>query len=140
MVAGIFLNSVVIISLWQSRQLRNKLCYFMILVLSCFDLAVVAIIHPFLIAATTYYSRDEIIEMFELTRVFISYMLCGFSMTALLTLNGERFLALTSPYFHQRSVTKTRLVCFQAIVTTITIAVSPLLYVNRRTVVAVNTF
>jgi hypothetical protein len=40
MVAGIFLNSVVIISLWISSQFRKKLCYFMILVLSCFDLAV----------------------------------------------------------------------------------------------------
>ena len=35
--AGIFLNSVVIISLWKSSQLRRKTCYFMILVLSCFD-------------------------------------------------------------------------------------------------------
>ena len=45
MVAGIFLNSVVLVSLWRSSQLRKKLCYFMILVLSCFDLAVVAIMH-----------------------------------------------------------------------------------------------
>jgi uncharacterized membrane protein YraQ (UPF0718 family) len=40
MVAGIFLNVVVIISLSRSLQLRNKLCYIMILVLFCFDLAV----------------------------------------------------------------------------------------------------
>jgi hypothetical protein len=48
MVAGIFLNSVVIISLWKTSQLRKKdlVCYFMILVLSCFDLAVVTITHP----------------------------------------------------------------------------------------------
>jgi hypothetical protein len=36
MVAGIFLNSVVIISLWRLSQLRKKPCYFMILVLSCY--------------------------------------------------------------------------------------------------------
>ena len=51
MIAGIFFNSVVIISLWRSSQLRKKLCYFMILVLSCFDLAVVAILHPFHISS-----------------------------------------------------------------------------------------
>ena len=44
--AGIFLNSVVIISLWKSSQLRRKTCYFMILVLSCFDLGVVMVGHP----------------------------------------------------------------------------------------------
>ena len=38
MISGIFLNSVVIISLRRSSQLRKKTCYFMILVLSCFDL------------------------------------------------------------------------------------------------------
>ena len=46
MVAGIILNAVVMVSLWKSSQLRKKPCYFMILVVSCFDLAVVAITHP----------------------------------------------------------------------------------------------
>ena len=68
MVAGIFLNSVVIISLWRSRQLRKKLCYFMILVLSCFDLAVVTIIHPLLITSTIY-SFEEIDGVREHARV-----------------------------------------------------------------------
>ena len=63
MVAGIFLNSVVIISLWRSSQLRKKLCYFMILVLSCFDLAVVTITHPLLIVSTIYFSRRGINEL-----------------------------------------------------------------------------
>ena len=49
MVAGIILNSVVIISLLRSSQLRKKLCYFTILVLSCGDLAEVTIVQPLLI-------------------------------------------------------------------------------------------
>ena len=65
MVAGIFLNSVVIISLWRSSQLRKKLCYFMILVLSCFDLAVVTITHPLLIASTIHLSQGEINKIRE---------------------------------------------------------------------------
>jgi hypothetical protein len=48
---GICLNSLVIISLLNS-QLRRKLCYFMILVLDCFDLAVVVVFHPFIIMET----------------------------------------------------------------------------------------
>ena len=129
MVAGIFLNSVVIFSLWRSSQLRNKLCYFMILVLSCFDLAVVAITHPFLIASTIYFSQGaEINEIRRLTEKSIYFVVFGSSMFSLFMLNFERFLALTCPFFHQASVTKTRLLCFQAFWTVIIIVPSQLVF------------
>jgi hypothetical protein len=141
MVAGIFLNSVVIISLWRSSQLRKKLCYFMILVLSCFDLAVVTITHPLLIVSTIYFSQGEI-HICENTRNYISLVLHGSSLFALFTLNVERFLALTCPFSHQASVTKTRLLCFQAFLTVIIVGLSPvLLHFNAKvfanTVIAV---
>ena len=139
MVAGTFLNSVVIISLWKSRQLRKQLCYFMILVLSCFDLAVVIITHPFLIVSTIYYSLNHANRLWMDTRISISFILCGFSMTALLMLNIERFLALTCPYFHKKSVTKTKLVCFQSFLMTIIAGMSSLVYLNTETF-AVNIF
>ena len=43
----ICLNSLVIVSFWRSVQLRKKLCYFMIMILSCCDLLVVVTNHPF---------------------------------------------------------------------------------------------
>ena len=132
MVAGIFLNSVVIISLWRSSQLRKKLCYFMILVLSCFDLAVVTISHPFLIVSTIYFSQGEINEIREATRKNINFVVCGCSMFALFTLNVERLLALACPFFHQTSVTKTRVIYFQAIFTVITVGVSALQHLNAK--------
>ena len=138
MLAGIFLNSVVIISFWRSRQLRKQLCYFMILVLSCFDLAVVSINHPFLITSAIYYCLDEISKKREYIRGSISIILCGLSMTALLTLNVERFLALTCPYFHQRSVTKTKFVCFQAFMTILIVGVSSLAYLDTPGEIAVH--
>ena len=140
MVVGIFVNSVVIISIWKSRQLRKKLCYFTILVLSCFDLAVVSITHPFFITSTIYYFLEDVDEIRRNTRISITFMLYGFSISALFALNVERFLALTCPYFHQKSVTKTKLVCFQAFMTIMIVAQLPLLYVNRKTVFAVNIF
>ena len=124
MVAGIFLNYVVIISLWRSSQLRKKSCYFMILVLSCYDLAVVTITHPFLIASTIYFSQEEI-HICENTRNYMLLVLYGSSTFALLTLNVERFLALTCPFLHQASVTKTRLLYVQTFWTVITIGLSP---------------
>ena len=114
----------------------------MILVLSCFDLAVVTITHPLLITSTIYYSFEDVRrqnETWENIRIFVSFMLSGVSLTALLTLNGERFLALTCPYFHQRSVTKTKLVYFQAFSAMIVIGVAPLIF-SSKTAVAFNIF
>ena len=37
--SGIVLNALVIASIWKSSPLRKKLCHFMVMVLSCFDLA-----------------------------------------------------------------------------------------------------
>ena len=135
MVAGIFLNSMVIISLWRSRQLRKKLCYFMILVLCCVDLAVVTVTHPLLISSTIYYALEGISEAREVVRAATSYILFGFSMSALFTLNVERILALTCPFFHQASVTKTRLVCFFAFVTIVLGCLPPLVYFNTNTTI-----
>ncbi len=141
MVAGIFLNSVVIISLWRSRQLRKKVCYFMILVLSCVDLAVVTITHPSLIASTIYFSLEEINDILEDIRVSVSFVLCGSSMSALFMLSVERFLALNCPYFHQTSVTKKRLLGLLAFWTIIIVGLSPLIYFNTKTVnIIINIF
>ena len=128
MVAGIFLNSVVIISLWRSSQLRKKLCYFMILVLSCFDLAVVTITHPFLILSTISWSMKILHKEIDIIWSCTSFLFAVFSMTSLLTLNIERFLALTYPFFHQTTVTKKRLVLFQAFWMIIILSLSPLIY------------
>ena len=116
MIAGIFLNSVVIISLRRSSQLRKKLCYFMILPLSCFDLAVVAINHPILISSAILWSMDTFGE--DESKSVITWKsvifgnFSGYSMSALLTLSVERFLALKYPFFHQTAVTKRKLVRF----------------------------
>ncbi|XP_028417502.1 adrenocorticotropic hormone receptor-like [Dendronephthya gigantea] len=102
-VAGIILNSLVILSFWKSTQLRKKLCYFLIFVLACSDLVVVTIIHPLLFFSTIFwYTRGSIIP-------FIFDPFFGFSMFTLLTMNLERYWAVRHPYFHQRSITKRRL-------------------------------
>ena len=57
--SGICLNSLVIISFWRSALLRKKLCYFMIMVLSCLDLLVVLTNHPLLATvAILWMTRD----------------------------------------------------------------------------------
>ena len=107
--AGIILNSVVIMSLWNS-QLRRKLCYFMILILACFDLAVVVVFHPLIIMEiiSCWMSGDDK----EANEHWVQYFICilfTFSFTALLTMTLERYLALVYPFFHEKFVTNLRL-------------------------------
>ena len=128
MVGGFFLNSVVITSVRKSSQLRRKLCYFMIIVLSCFDLAAVVVIHPVLIISTIMWSTNSYGP--EMDKIFrrICMPFQGFSMFALLTLSAERFFALNYPYYHQTVVTKRRLFFFLASVIAIFVAVLPLIH------------
>ena len=128
MVAGIFLNAVVIISLWRSSQLRKKLCYFLIFVLSCCDLAAVAIYHPALILSTILWSMQIYSEEVKRMLMFLCWLLVGWSMLALLTLNVERFFALKYPFFHQTALTKRRLTFFMAFLMIIQVGLSTFLY------------
>ena len=109
--AGIFLNSVVIISVWKSSQLRRKTCYFMILVLSCFDLALAMVGHPRIILATIIFWSSGYETALQMSKQFrIAYMVVqAFAFCALLTMNIDRYLAIAHPLFHKTSVTKSRL-------------------------------
>ncbi len=134
MVAGVFLNSVVMISLWKSSQLRKKLCYFTILVLSCVDLIAVTVAHPVQIFWTFFWSVKSSHEQ-ETKFIWaniISVGLAGFSMSALLTLSVERFLALKYPFFHQTAVTKRRLLVFLAFWIIMLVILSPLVHFVRK--------
>ena len=102
-IAGTILNSVVILSLWNS-QLRRKLCYFMIFILACFDLAVVVVIHPLIII--------EIISCWmsaDFIEYWVQYVICilfNFSLSALLAMTVERYLALVYPFFSHKNCDK----------------------------------
>ena len=133
MVAGITLNFVVIISLWRSSQLRKKLCYFMILASSGFDLAVVTIVQPLLILSIILWSMQMYHAGIETLRKYAFIFFVGFSMFALLTLNIERFLALTCPFFHQAVITKGKLAIFLALQMLITVSVMGLYYFYPKT-------
>ena len=132
MVTGVILNSLVVICLWRSSQLRKELCYFMILVVSCFDLAVVATNHPILIFSTILWSMEMYGAEIETARADLSILLGGFSVCSMFTLNVERLLALTCPFFHHAAVTKRRLVILLVILMSVPVAVLPSLHFDRK--------
>ena len=125
--AGIFLNSVVIISLWKYSQLRRKTCYFMILVLSCFDLGVVMVGHPTIILGAIIYWSSGYKTALRMSEQFIiaCIALQGFAMCALITMNIDRYLAIAHPIFHKTSVTKSRLLKLMLLLQLLTL-VSPI--------------
>ena len=115
--SGICLNSLVILSFWRSVQLRKKLCYFMIMVLSCCDLLALLTNTPLLI----FVSMSWLTGKFDVNArwAYISLrwtnIFLGFSLFALLVMNFDRYLATSYPIFHRTSVTKGRLLTLLAI-------------------------
>ena len=115
--SGICLNSLVILSFWRSVQLRRKLCYFMIMVLSCCDLLALLTNTPLLI----FVSMSWLTGKFDVNArwAYISLrwtnIFLGFSLFALLVMNFDRYLATSYSIFHRTSVTKGRLLTLLAI-------------------------
>ena len=108
---GICLNSLVIVSFWRSVQLRKKLCYFMIMVLSCCDLLVVLTNHPMTALRAMLWlteRRKKYPACLVISNQILS-MITGVSLRALFVMNVARYLATHYPLYHRASVTKRKL-------------------------------
>lgn len=130
-VAGVFLNSVVIIGLSKSSHLLKRLCYFMILVLTCFDLATVTVCHPWIMISSYIWSTGDFDagNIYHRIRNYTNILSC-FSFLALLTLNIDRFLAIRYPLFHKQSVTRRRLMALLLVLLLIFLVERVLAYTN----------
>ena len=115
--SGICLNSLVILSFWRSVQLRKKLCYFMIMLLSCCDLLAVLTNNPLmaLISMSWLTGKLDINARWAYISLRSTNNVLGFSLFALLVMNFDRYLATSYPIFHRTSVTKGRLLTLLAI-------------------------
>ena len=91
---GMCLNSLVIVSFWRSVQLRKKLCYFTIMVLSCCDLLVVLTNHPYTAFVTILWLTEKIYKYpaWLLFPYCLFNIFTGFSLLALLVMNVDRYL------------------------------------------------
>ena len=121
--SGICLNSVVILSLWRSPQLRKKLCYFMIMVLSCCDLLAVLTNHPLMACITVSWmsGKVEVYPSWLRISIHLANIFIGLSLVALLVMNFDRYLATSYPIYHRTSVTKRRLLTLVAILNIVNI-------------------
>ena len=124
--SGICLNSLVILSFWRSVQLRKKLCYFMIMVLSCCDLLTVLTNNPLmaLITMLRLTGKLDVNARWPWISLKSTGIFLEFSLFALLVMNFDRYLATTYPIFHRTSVTKGRLLTLLAILSILEITLN----------------
>ena len=124
--SGVCLNSVVIISFCRSVQLRKKLCYFMIMVLSCCDTLAVLTNNPLqaAFAMLSMSGKLDVYAKWPLLLAKITTTFQAFSLLALLVMNFDRYLATSYPLFHRTSVTKKKCLTFLAILMMINVCLS----------------
>ena len=129
--SGIVSNTLVIVSFWKSSQLRKKLCHFMIMVLSCSDLATVVTIYPGILLNLISWLREDydLLSKVVIYTVFPSVFF-GSSFLTLLVMSIERYLGAYYPIFHRTLVTRRRLLTFLAILL-IPSAVLYMISINR---------
>ena len=110
--SGTVSNTLVIASIWKSSQLRKKLCHFMIMVLSCFDLVAVVTNYPGILLFLIAWLREDYDLFVKIIPIYmnISAIFLVFSLLALLVMNVERYLGAYYPIFHHTSVTRRKLI------------------------------
>ena len=129
---GTFLNSLVIWIFWRTRKLREKTCYFMIMLLSCVDLSVTVIVQPMFL----FNSISEITAnskcSYKMLSQTLAVWLSGMSTMTFFTLNIERYLSIVHFVFHRNHVTKQKCLAFLSILWLIctVVAFGPLLSIS----------
>ena len=114
--SGIVSNTLVIASIWKSSQLRRKLCHFMIMVLSCFDLVAVVTNHPGILFYLIAWLREDYDSLFKvMIYLNVSALFLVLTLLALFVMNIERYLGASYPIFHHTSVTRRKLLTLLAI-------------------------
>ena len=108
-IVGTILNSLLLYIFWKSPQRREKVAYFLIMVLSCVDLGVVAIVQPLFIS----FLINEILETSRSCLQFIAFglpaiLFFGMSVSTLFTINIHRYLSIVRPIWHRTIAMKKR--------------------------------
>lgn len=109
----VLLNSISILTISRSSQLKEKVCYFLILLQSVVDLIFGLIVLPLLTA----YSIDRDITRTQNEVICWLYHTIGFypmalSLLMLCGLSFERYMGIVYPLVHRTKVTKRRMFMF----------------------------
>ena len=120
-VAGIILNSFVLLIFWKSAKLRSKLSHFSIMLLSSIDFGVVTVVHPLFVLKiiTTMLGSSKCIYIVIYAIAILLFS--GISAWTIFIINIERYFSIIHPTLHRNNFTRRRLMliwvffCFFAI-------------------------
>ena len=111
-ISTVLLNLIAIVTILKSTQLKNKICYFLILIQSAVDLGIGCIGAPlsvFFLLQTFLGLRD----CFSSFVVFqLSVLPIGFSLVISFIILFERYIGVMHPYSYARILTKKRIFYF----------------------------
>ena len=108
--SGVILNTLAIITILRSTQLRKKLCHFMIMVLSCFDLLMIVVYNSgLLLYIITWLTKNNALHARVKTYWYLTDLSSALSFLTLLVMCFERYLGVHYPIFHRTSITRRRL-------------------------------
>ena len=103
------LNATTVLVYWRSSQLRKKMSYFLIMLLSLSDLGIGTFCNPtFVILLLKDLRRDNNCPLYAVFYI-VQFALFDMSFTMLFLLNLERYLGIVHPIFHRRKLTKFKL-------------------------------
>ena len=112
MVSTILLNSVAVITIQKTPQLKKKLCYFVIFIQSIVDLVVGCIVIPIV----SVFLLDPFIDGDVCISIFLArsttFLFTGSSMVTLSAFTLERYLRILHPNFHRTRLTKKAIVTY----------------------------
>ncbi len=116
MFCTIFLNLLSVVTIRKSSQLKNKLCYFVILVQSAVDfgvgvLSITSFIAFLAIPLLGIRNCDAIGVLF-----LLKFLPVSLSTVTLSAMTAERYIGVLHPYSYQTSVTKRRISIYVAVV------------------------
>ena len=110
----VFLNAIAVITIQKTPQLKNKFCYFTILLQSSVDLGLACFAIPITILYLLSPFTNFDICKFLLVARSATFLSSTLSIVVLSGLTMERYLSVVHPFFHRTRLTKTVIVKFIA--------------------------
>lgn len=105
----VFLNSITVMAYWKPPKLKDKVSYFLIMMLSLVDFTVgtigTSLFTAFLVSKIV---RTAICGIF-FTFGKMTMLLMGLSISTLSTINIERYMGILHPMIHRSKVTRKKL-------------------------------
>lgn len=107
-----FLNGVTFRAIWRSRLLKEKVSNFNVMVKSVIDLAIGILLIPlFITVLASEIGGNPSCLVFMISKK-LGVLVYIYSVTAMCTMNFERYLAVLHPLIHRTKVTKRKTILF----------------------------